>query len=132
MAAIAHALPAHVPIPGKLPVAIVLALAGALIGLAGVAAFRRHRTTVNPFTPERSSSVVDTGIYRFSRNPMYLGLLLGLLGWGVFLGNWVSVLLLPAFVAYMNRFQIRAEERALAARFGPQYLEYSRSVRRWL
>ena len=95
-------------------------------------AFRRHKTTVNPFTPAKSSSLVATGIYRYSRNPMYLGLFLALLGWGAYLGNWASALLLPAFVAYMNRFQIHPEERVLTESFGPQFLAYARSVRRWL
>jgi protein-S-isoprenylcysteine O-methyltransferase Ste14 len=109
-----------------------LALAGALVALAGVVAFRRQETTVNPLTPSESSSLVASGIYRFSRNPMYLGFVLALLGWAAFLGNWVSALLLPAFVAYMSRFQIQPEERALAERFGPEFIAYSQSVRRWL
>ena len=132
MAAIAYAVPAAAPIPGRLAVAGVLVLAGAVVGLAGVMAFRRHKTTVNPFTPAKSSSLVATGIYRYSRNPMYLGLFLALLGWGAYLGNWASALLLPAFVAYMNRFQIHPEERVLTESFGPQFLAYARSVRRWL
>lgn len=132
MATLAYAVPAGVPIPGKLPIAIILVLAGGLVGLAGVVAFRRHKTTVNPFTPDKSSSLVATGIYLHSRNPMYLGLLLALLGWCAYLANWASALLLPAFVAYMNRFQICPEERALAERFGPQFVSYSKTVRRWL
>ena len=132
MAVLAYAVPASVPVPAKLAIAVSLVIAGALVALAGVVAFHRQKTTVNPFTPEQSSSLVDTGIYRFRRNPMYLGFLVALLGLGAYLANWVSVLLLPAFVAYMNRFQIEPEERALAERFGPQFQSYSRSVRRWL
>jgi protein-S-isoprenylcysteine O-methyltransferase Ste14 len=132
MAVLAYAVPASVPVPAKLAIAVSLLIAGALVALAGVVAFRRHKTTVNPFTPEQSSSLVATGIYRFSRNPMYLGFLLALVGWGAYLASWVSALLLPAFVAYMNRFQIQPEERALTERFGQQFLAYSQSVRRWL
>lgn len=132
MAALAYVVPATVPVPAKLPVAVTLVVAGVLVALAGVLAFRRQTTTVNPFTPEQSSSLVATGIYRFSRNPMYLGLLLALVGWSVYLANWATALLLPAFVAYLNRFQIQPEERALTQRFGPQFVAYSRSVRRWL
>ena len=132
MAVLAHAVPASVSVPERLTVAVVLVVAGALVALAGVVAFRRHKTTVNPFTPEQSSSLVATGIYRFSRNPMYLGFLLALVGWCAYLANWVSALLLPVFVAYLNRFQIQPEERALKERFGQQFLAYSQSVRRWL
>ncbi|MBU0751113.1 MAG: isoprenylcysteine carboxylmethyltransferase family protein [Gammaproteobacteria bacterium] len=132
MAAVAYAVPADAAIRGKLAVAILLVLTGGLVGMAGVVAFRRHRTTVNPFTPAKSTSLVSTGIYRFSRNPMYLGLLLALFGWCAYLANWASALMLPAFVAYMNRFQIQPEERALTEMFGPQFLAYSKSVRRWL
>ena len=132
MAVLAYAVPASVSVPERLTVAVVLVVAGALVALAGVVAFRRHKTTVNPFTPEQSSSLVATGIYRFSRNPMYLGFLLALVGWCAYLANWVSALLLPVFVAYLNRFQIQPEERALKERFGQQFLAYSQSVRRWL
>lgn len=132
MAALAYAAPAEILVPGKLLVAVVLVLAGALVSLAGVVAFRRQKTTVNPFTPEQSSSLVGAGIYRFSRNPMYLGFFLALLGWCFYLANWASALLLPVFVAYMNKFQIQPEERALSERFGPEFVAYSRSVRRWL
>lgn len=134
MAALAYAVPATVPVPlpARLGVAVFFALLGALVALAGVVAFRRHKTTVNPFTPEQSTSLVATGIYRLSRNPMYLGLLLALVGWSAYLANWASALVLPAFVAYMNRFQIQPEERALTERFGSRFLAYSRTVRRWL
>jgi len=132
MASLAYAVPAPVSIPATLPIAGALVFIGASVALAGVVAFRRQKTTVNPFTPERSSSLVATGIYRFSRNPMYLGLLLALVGWSVYLANWVSALLLPAFVAYMNRFQIQPEEQALSERFAPEYLAYAKAVRRWL
>lgn len=132
MAVLADAVPAPVAFPASEFVAIALAAAGALTALAGVAAFRRHQTTVNPFTPEKSSTIVVAGIYRHTRNPMYLGLLLMLAGWSVVLANWAAALLLPAFVAYMNRFQIQPEERALAQRFGPQFLAYAQTVRRWL
>lgn len=107
-------------------------LAGGLVSLAGVLAFRAARTTVNPVTPDASSAIVVTGVYRLSRNPMYLGFLFALVGWASWLGNAVSALALPAFVLYMNRFQIRPEERALHARFGAAYAEYTRRVRRWL
>jgi len=134
MAAVASVVPAPLPIPSPAggAVAAGLVVAGGLVAAAGVIAFRRNRTTVNPFTPEASSSLVATGIYRFSRNPMYLGFLLALLGWGAFLANWAAALLLPAFVVYMNRFQIGPEERALARRFGRHFTDYSAAVRRWV
>ena len=114
------------------------ALGGALVGLgaaiavAGVLAFRRARTTVNPMTPGASSSVVSTGIYRLTRNPMYLGFLLALAGWGAILGNLLVLLPLAAFVAWMDRFQIAPEERALREKFGADYEDYLRRVRRWI
>lgn len=132
MAALAYAVPAAIFVPARRAVAVALVVAGALVALAGVVAFRRQKTTVNPLTPERSSSLVATGIYRISRNPMYLGFLLMLLGWAAWLANWAAALLLPVFVAYMNRFQIGPEERVLKERFGPAFLAYAKSVRRWL
>jgi protein-S-isoprenylcysteine O-methyltransferase Ste14 len=118
--------------PAHQALAIGLVAAGVGIDLAGVAAFRAASTTVNPMSPGATSSMVTSGIYRFSRNPMYLGFLLGLAGWAVYLSNTVVLLFLPAFVLYMNRFQIGPEERALALKFGEPFASYCRSVRRWL
>lgn len=118
--------------PGRTPLALGLAVAGAAVVVAGVAAFRRARTTVNPTTPQASSALVVRGVYRFSRNPMYLGFLLALCGLAVYLAHPLAAALLPLFVAYMNRFQIGPEERALAVRFGHQYTDYMSHVRRWL
>jgi len=90
-----------------------------------------HRQTC-PFTPDQSSTLVSTGIYRYSRNPMYLGFLLALAGWCVYLANWASMLLLPLFIVYMNRFQIAPEERALHRHFGQPFTNYTQAVRRWI
>ena len=79
-----------------------------------------------------SALVVSSGVYRVSRNPMYLGFLLALAGWAVYLSNAGAALLLPAFVAYMTRFQIKPEERALLVKFGPEFAQYMSRVRRWL
>lgn len=118
--------------PGQLAAALLLAGAGALVAAAGVLAFRRAHTTVDPRDPAKSTELVATGIYRASRNPMYLGFLLALAGWGIFLGNVLALAALPLFVAAMNRLQIAPEERALRARFGESFTRYERSVRRWL
>ena len=132
MAAIAYAVPASITIPGRRIIAGAFAFAGAVAALAGVIAFRSHKTTVNPLTPDQASTLVVIGIYRVSRNPMYLGFLLALLGWGTYLSNWACMFMQPVFVAYVNRFQIGPEERALTELFGPQFLAYAKSVRRWL
>ena len=100
--------------------------------MVGVAAIRRNKTTVTPFAPDQISSLVTTGIYRISRNPMYLGFLLALSGWGIYLGNWASWILLPTYVACMNYFQIQAEERILLARFSSHFLAYCNKARRWV
>lgn len=109
-----------------------LVIAGVFTCLAGVASFRRARTTVNPMKPDSTAALVVSGIYSYSRNPMYLGFLLILLGWAFFLSNGLSLLLLPAFVLYTNRFQILPEERMLAALFTHDHAAYLARVRRWL
>ena len=114
------------------PVAIVLLAAGLLLMLVAVASFIAAKTTVNPLRPSRASSLVTTGIFRLSRNPIYLGDLLVLAALAVWLGNVVNLLLLLPFVWTINRFQIIPEERALADRFGASYVAYCARVRRWL
>lgn len=109
-----------------------LLVAGAVVGLSGVVAFRRAQTTVNPLVPDSASALVTCGVYRITRNPMYLGLLLWLVAWGIWLSNLFALLCLPLYVAYMHRFQILPEERALQISFGEAYLTYQRQVRRWL
>jgi protein-S-isoprenylcysteine O-methyltransferase Ste14 len=112
--------------------AIVLVAAGASISIAGVAAFREARTTVNPTKPDATSALVSSGIYGLTRNPMYLGFLLVLVGWAAFLSNAVALIGVFAYVLYMNRFQIAPEERALSAMFGAEFSAYRTRVRRWL
>jgi len=118
--------------PARDLVAVSLALAGAVTSALGVISFGRARTTVNPMKPESSSSLVTSGIYRLTRNPMYLGFLLVLLGWAVFLSSILAFLFLPAFIVYMNHFQIEPEERALATLFGEAFAAYKARARRWL
>lgn len=122
----------RIAVPGAAAIAVLLAAAGVVVAVLGVTSFRRTGTTVNPHTPEKASTLVVHGPYRYSRNPMYLGLALVLLGWAVFLGNLPALLVLPAFIFYMNRYQIAPEERALEARFGADYVRYRQSVGRWL
>jgi len=111
---------------------VTVAVAGIVIIGLGMASFRRARTTVNPMKPDSASSLVVSSIYRLTRNPMYLGFLLVLLGWAVFLSNALAFLLLPTFNLYMNRFQIEPEEKALTSLFGQQFVAYRSRVRRWL
>ena len=119
-------------VPGRIVVALIFALIGLIVGALGLAAFYRASTTVNPFKPTEASTMVTSGVYRVTRNPMYLGLLLVLAGWAVALSNLAAAAFLPAFVAYMTRFQIGPEERALGAKFGAEFMVYKGSVRRWL
>lgn len=121
-----------IPAPWRIWNAALLAVLGFTIALAGVIGFRLARTTVNPLKPESSSALVNTGIYRYSRNPMYVGFLCWILAWGVFLDNPLAFLLGLAFVPYMNRFQIIPEEKALTNLFGDDYLIYCKQARRWL
>jgi protein-S-isoprenylcysteine O-methyltransferase Ste14 len=135
MWALARWLPAvslGLPVALRIGLAAMLVAAGVGAALAGELAFRRARTTVDPMHPENSRCVVDGGIYRVSRNPMYLGFLLALAGWGLWLGQLTPLLLLPGFVLYLNRFQILPEERALQARFGEAYATYCARARRWI
>lgn len=117
---------------GRVGIATALAGVGAGVALAGVAGFRRARTTVNPVRPEAASALVTSGVYRVSRNPMYAGFLLALAGWAVALGHPLATVGVPVFAGYLTRFQIVPEERALRAEFGPAFDAYARRVRRWL
>lgn len=116
---------------GQYALVWILGLIGSLPGLAGIVAFARARTTVNPHKPHKASRLVTSGIYRFSRNPMYLGLLVWLIAAFVYLSAISAVIMIPLFILYMNNFQIEPEEDVLEAMFGDEYREYCRKVRRW-
>jgi protein-S-isoprenylcysteine O-methyltransferase Ste14 len=100
--------------------------------MAGIREFRVARTTVNPLQPGQATSMVTSGIYRFTRNPMYLGMMLLLVAWSAWLGNALALLLAALFVLYIGRFQIAPEERMLSRLFGPDFDAYRGQVRRWL
>jgi protein-S-isoprenylcysteine O-methyltransferase Ste14 len=124
--------PVEVPDVVRYAAAATFAIAGGRISVAGVIWFRRAKTTVNPLKPENTSSLVTAGIYRVTRNPMYLGLLFVLLAWAVFLSSAWALAGPIAFALYIDRFQIAPEERVLATMFGDTYSAYKARVRRWL
>nr|WP_251068332.1 isoprenylcysteine carboxylmethyltransferase family protein [Marinobacter sp. C7] len=133
MWAVSRLLPAgHFVLPGRLWLSAAVFGVGACVAILGVLEFRAAGTTVDPRTPDQSENLVVNGIYRYSRNPMYLGFFLLLVAWGIFLGSVFSWLLLPLFVIYMNRFQILPEERHMRVLFGDVYERYMSQVRRWL
>jgi protein-S-isoprenylcysteine O-methyltransferase Ste14 len=122
----------HFQFPFRTIASSVIASLGVIIAGAGARQFRRAKTTVNPTKPQSTSSLVKTGIYRRTRNPMYFGFLLILLASAVAMANLIAFTVLPAFVLYMNRFQIAPEERALTTIFGAEFREYCTAARRWI
>jgi protein-S-isoprenylcysteine O-methyltransferase Ste14 len=126
-------LPAlDVPIPLRRTIATAWLMLGAAVGAGGVAAFRRSRTTVDPTRPDRASALVATGVYRVTRNPMYVAMAFGMVGVAVWLANAGAMLVIALFLAWITRLQIVPEERALRAKFGADYDGYASRVRRWL
>jgi protein-S-isoprenylcysteine O-methyltransferase Ste14 len=107
----------------------VLALA---LVVAAFLAFRKHRTTYHPQNVDKARTLLTSGIFGFSRNPMYLGMALVLAGWAFYLASPLAVLGVVFFVAYIQRFQIVPEERALGSTFGADYAAYCARVRRWI
>jgi protein-S-isoprenylcysteine O-methyltransferase Ste14 len=114
------------------PLAGLVLLAGLALMAAAAWTLFRARTTVNPLRPERASHLVTSGVFAVSRNPIYLGDALILLALAIGFGNAVNFLLLPLFVAFIGRFQIGPEERALQRLFGDEYRAYCTRVRRWV
>ncbi len=101
------------------------------IGLTALIQFFTSKTTTDPRKPQKANKLVTKGLFQFTRNPMYLGLLLFLLAWGLYLGNAFNVITAALFVMYMNKFQIIPEEKALLNIFGNEYAQYCTLVRRW-
>ena len=112
--------------------AVSFFVSGIIFALLGVLEFRKADTTVDPRVPQHTSSLVVSGVYRLSRNPMYIGFFLILLGWALYLSDILALLLLPLFIIYMNRFQIIPEEQLMREKFGEEYVSYMSQVRRWI
>jgi protein-S-isoprenylcysteine O-methyltransferase Ste14 len=113
-------------------VGLAFAQASAVVVLAAVVSLWLARTTINPLDPGKASSLVTGGVFRLSRNPIYLSLLLLLLAYAIRLDSFAVWLGPVVFFAYVTRFQIRPEERALAHKFGEAYDRYRMRTRRWL
>lgn len=112
-------------------VVIFFWIIGAIIGILALRLFKNAKTTSNPFYPEKTSKLVTSGVYKFSRNPMYLALLSVLIGGCVYFGTWLNSLILLLYIWYMTKFQIKPEEKILSEKYGNLYLEYCKKVRRW-
>lgn len=123
---------ANLALPGRQTIALISILLGLGVISAGVFEFRRRKTTMSPFSPERTASVVSSGIYRWTRNPMYLGMALALFGVAVWQANLFGFAVVLLFCAYLTRFQIVPEERMLLKLFGEEFAAYMNQVRRWI
>ena len=100
--------------------------------LPAIVGFRKHRTTVNPISPDAATALVTEGVYSITRNPMYVGMLLMLLGLVFWLGAVSALAMVLAFFSLIDRHQIAVEERTLLNKFGQSYRDYAERVPRWL
>jgi len=111
---------------------LLFIIIGILLAVAGVKEFKQHKTTISPLDPTKSSSLVASGVYQFTRNPMYLGMLLVLLGWADLLDTILAFSGAVAFFIYISFFQIKPEEDIMKKKFGQNFIQYCEKVRRWL
>jgi protein-S-isoprenylcysteine O-methyltransferase Ste14 len=118
--------------PIRVGTAVALTVVGVWLVVSARMSLERANTTWRPMTPGQATALVDTGVYRVSRNPVYLGMLFVMLGLAVALSSPAALALSAVFVLYIDRFQIEPEERALSAVLGREYLDYQGRVRRWL
>jgi protein-S-isoprenylcysteine O-methyltransferase Ste14 len=107
-------------------------IAALAIGVGSMRSFKHAQTTINPLKPESASNLVSTGIFQYTRNPMYISLTLMLCSWGVYLQSAWAWVLVPVFIIYITRCQIIPEERAMQQLFGEEFEKYKMRVRRWL
>jgi len=118
--------------PAQQTISITLLALGVLIDVTAIVSFLKARTTVNPVSPEKASRLVTTGMFRFSRNPMYLGMLLVLFAWFLYLGSLLNLVAIFLFYLFISTFQIEPEEQAMLKLFGDAYQDYCTKVRRWI
>ena len=119
-------------IPLQLEISIFILSAGILIFVNPVLQFIKSKTTVNPIQFEEVNKLVTSGIFKYSRNPMYLGMLMIVLSTSIFYLNIYSILTPLLFMLWINKFQIKREEEFLIEKFGDEYLSYKKKTRRWI
>ena len=119
-------------IPLQLDISIFILSAGILIFINPVLQFIKSKTTVNPIQFEEVNKLVTSGIFKYSRNPMYLGMLMIVLSTSIFYLNIYSILTPLLFILWINKFQIKREEEFLIEKFGDEYLSYKKKTRRWI
>ena len=124
--------PINMALEFRIGAAVIVAILAVLFLISGGISFRLAKTTVNPLKPESASSLVVSGVFKISRNPMYVGFALLLLAWCVYLSAPVLLMIVLLFTAVITRFQIIPEERAMLKLFGDEFVAYQQSVRRWL
>jgi protein-S-isoprenylcysteine O-methyltransferase Ste14 len=107
-------------------------LIGLTIIVIGVKTFHNSDTTVNPLNPSEASHLVTEGVFSYTRNPMYLGMVIILLGVSIYNGVYIGIIILPCFIFYITEFQIKPEEEAMVEIFAGDYTDYLKRVRRWL
>ena len=117
---------------GQTILGILIGLEGIIIIFLSIRLFREYQTTINPFKAHETSRLITSGIYSFTRNPMYLGLSSIQVAFGIYLGAYVSIFLIPSFITYITYKQIIYEEQILEKKFGDEYINYLKSVRRWI
>jgi protein-S-isoprenylcysteine O-methyltransferase Ste14 len=110
----------------------VILFLGITTAVLAILLFKKEKTTVNPMNPEETTSLVTTGIFSITRNPMYLGLFLSISSTVLFFGSWFGIIILMFFVWYITKFQIIPEEEAIEKLFSNKYDEYRQNVRRWI
>jgi|TARA_B100000953_G_scaffold146450_1_gene121223 protein-S-isoprenylcysteine O-methyltransferase Ste14 len=107
-------------------------LIGLTIIVIGVKTFNNSDTTINPLNPSEASHLVTEGVFSYTRNPMYLGMVIILLGVSIYNGVYIGIIILPCFIFYITEFQIKPEEKAMEEIFAGDYTDYLKRVRRWL
>ena len=119
-------------LPYKHSTSVLILLVGSLILINPVFKFIKSKTTVNPVKFKKVNKLVTSGIYKYSRNPMYLGMILIIISTSIFYLNYISVVTPFIFYFWINRFQIKREEIFLKEKFGEEYLSYMSKTRRWI
>ena len=108
---------------------IVVGFCGLALAASGVISFKKAGTAIRPF--ESSTFLVTDGLYRYTRNPMYLGMVILLIGVATYLGSLTPYIVIPVFFLIIQQCFIKHEEPFLENIFGQEYLDYKDKVRRW-
>ena len=113
-------------------ISILFFFFGSAFLVFALSSFKKQKTTISPLQPEKASALVISNVYKYSRNPMYLGMLFILISLAISYNIIGGIIAISIFIFFITKFQIKPEEVQMEKLFGEKYAQYKKRTRMWI